>query len=643
MIVLFSLSNDCFAQIVKNAIDENTLMEGFVDINGNWVVMPKYETTSWDEENQIGYIENFSVSQCGVVDKYGKIIVPLEYERIYYRCNYFYVEKNGNKGVVKINGDVLIPCEYSYIWYNEKANYFGVQKNIIGKTLHGAVNENGELIIPCEFEELTPCYTNNNWSIETKNKTKDLFYVKNNEFTGVYNRNGKIIVKCEYPQAFIYNGGISVKNKDGYCGVYDFDGNIIFDIKYSNFLILDFAKYTRINIGGIPNNKDEHSPSGGKWGIVEVATKKILMPCEYDDVKIASEADGLFTMNIGGKMVDKKIVGGKWGLYANGKEIVACQYDEPVKFDNDVATVKIAGEVKMLKNPLKDGSQIQIAEIDGANKKKKAGGPAVSRYPAPNSDVDKNIPVASIKNENTFAFIIANENYPDAPVPYALNDGRMFKEYCVKTLGIPEKNISMHEDATYGNIISAVEKLKNVANAYDGDASVIFYYAGHGFPDEKQNTAYLLPIDGNASDIKTTGYSLAKLYKDLQSLNVKSSIVFLDACFSGAKREDKMLASSRGVAVKVKEEAPQGNMVVFSASQGDETAHQLEDKGHGLFTYYLLKGLQLNGSDVTLGKLTDYVTKQVKRQSVVINDKLQTPTVIPAQTVINTWKTMKMR
>ncbi len=592
----------------------------------------------------MGYIENYKAKQCGVVDKYGKFIVPPVYEYVWFskESNYFQVTKNGKLGIITRNGKVLTSCEYKSIWFSKEYNYFQVEKSIDGKRFYGAVNENGKLIIPCEFDELSGCYLKESWDSETKNKAKNLFIVKKDELSGLY-YNGKKISNCEYTHLCIYKGGISVKNKDGYCGIYDIDGNVIFDIKYSNWIYLDDSKYVKINLGGIPNNNDMHNPTGGKWGMIDVETKKVLVPCEYDGIEIASEADGLFSINIGGKMVDKKITGGKWGLYANGKEIMACQYDEPIAFVNDVATVKMNGEVKMLKNPLKDSSQIQVAEFNNANKKKKTGGPAVSRYPAPNSDVDKNIPIAKINNENTFAFIIANENYPDAPVPYALNDGRMFKEYCVKTLGIPERNISMHEDATYGNIISAVEKLNNVANAYDGEASVIFYYAGHGFPDEKQSTAYLLPIDGNASDIKTTGYSLSKLYKDLQSLNVKTSIVFLDACFSGAKREDKMLASSRGVAIKVKEEVPQGNMIVFSASQGDETAHQLEDKGHGLFTYYLLKALQQNGSDVTLGTLTDYVTKQVKRQSVVINNKKQTPTVIPAQSVVNNWRAMKLR
>jgi uncharacterized caspase-like protein len=126
-------------------------------------------------------------------------------------------------------------------------------------------------------------------------------------------------------------------------------------------------------------------------------------------------------------------------------------------------------------------------------------------------------------------------------------------------------------------------------------------------------------------------------------MNIKSSLVFLDACFSGTQRDDAMLTQSRGVAIKVKQEVPEGKVIVFSASQGDETAHQLEEKGHGLFTYYLLKQLQMSNGESSIGELSDYVTKMVKRQSVVINNKKQTPTISVPSIQGDSWKTMKLK
>lgn len=121
-------------------------------------------------------------------------------------------------------------------------------------------------------------------------------------------------------------------------------------------------------------------------------------------------------------------------------------------------------------------------------------------------------------------------------------------------------------NATLNNIKHEIKWLQDVIAVYKGEAKAIFYYAGHGIPDEQNKSAYLLPIDGYGSDV-TTGYALEDLYKALGSLPSKSVTVFLDACFSGAKRDGDMLASARGVAIKVKQATPVGNIVVFSAAQ----------------------------------------------------------------------------
>ena len=155
------------------------------------------------------------------------------------------------------------------------------------------------------------------------------------------------------------------------------------------------------------------------------------------------------------------------------------------------------------------------------------------------------------------------------------------------------------------------------------------YYAGHGIPDESSRGAYLLPADGYGSNTGT-GFSLADFYATLNGVPAESVTVFLDACFSGTKRESGMMTAARGVAIKVREEAPQGKMVVFTAAQGDETAYQYAEKGHGMFTYFLLKKLQETRGEVTLGELGDYITAEVKKASVVNNSKMQTPAVIPA-------------
>lgn len=259
------------------------------------------------------------------------------------------------------------------------------------------------------------------------------------------------------------------------------------------------------------------------------------------------------------------------------------------------------------------------------------------------SDVDKNIPETFSINETTFAVIIANENYQEeSQVRYAINDGEIFRVYCQKVLGLPEANIHYRKNATLNNILSEIDWISQVAKAYNGEANLIVYYAGHGIPDETNGTAYLLPIDGKGTNLRT-GYSLAELYKTLGELPSQRVIVFMDACFSGTKRGEGMLASARGVAIKSKPEAPKGKMIVFSAAQGDETAYPYEDKQHGLFTYFLLKKLQETKGNITFGELGEYIKQQVSRKSIVTNGKSQTPSVSASTSIEQNWKTLKFK
>ena len=257
--------------------------------------------------------------------------------------------------------------------------------------------------------------------------------------------------------------------------------------------------------------------------------------------------------------------------------------------------------------------------------------------------VDFDIPMSQENNTNTFAVIIGNENYQRvSKVDFALNDSRVFAKYCNRTLGIPEQNIRVYNDATFGDIAAAMNDITEICRAYRGSAKVIFYYAGHGVPDESSRNAYLLPVDASGSQLETC-YALNKIYEQLGALPAESVVALIDACFSGSLRGEGMLASARGIRLKPRENKISGNMVVISAASGDQTALPYPEKNHGLFTYFLLSKLRDSNGDMTLGDMADYLSEEVAKQAIVVNKKPQTPDVKSSPSLGEDWKSIKLK
>lgn len=256
--------------------------------------------------------------------------------------------------------------------------------------------------------------------------------------------------------------------------------------------------------------------------------------------------------------------------------------------------------------------------------------------------VDIRIPATGVKDNRTFALVVGNEHYQGniKGVPYAANDAEIFAKYCKKTLGLPEANVRLITDATMGQLTSAIEELKNKVKATNGEGRIIFYYSGHGKPDDKDRQAYMVPVDASPYSNRTN-YSLSELYRELGEAGAKLVTVFLDACFSGATRNDDMLVAARAMRQVPREETPLGNMVVFSAASDAETAYPIESKSHGIFTYALLDKLQRTEGKVTLGELADHITKTVTEISLDAN-RPQNPKVLVSP-VLPEWREIQLR
>lgn len=295
--------------------------------------------------------------------------------------------------------------------------------------------------------------------------------------------------------------------------------------------------------------------------------------------------------------------------------------------EKDLELAKLQGQLEAMKTNFANTSSV----------------PAAAPQPARIlSDVDQNIPITDTKAENTFVLIIANEDYKFVDkVAFAKNDGSTFKEYCIKTLGVPEKQVWLYEDASYGIINAGISQMVTAMNMFDKPNAIV-YYCGHGIPDEKTGDAYIIPTDGKGTNIATC-YSLNTLYKTLAATKAANVTYFMDACFTGASKSGSMIVAARGVAREPRKDVLSGNTVVFSAASADETAMTYKEKQHGLFTYFLLKKLQETKGNASYEELANYISSKVKKEAFLTNEKPQNPVVATSIAVQNNWKSMKLK
>lgn len=602
-------------------------------------------------------ITNRSTGLRGVLNAYGKTIIPCEYKDIEI-LEYSYPKKyhllfvqnvNGKWGAINVKGEIVIPIIYDEPQSGKPSNLGLVFFRKGDKW--GGFNENGKNVLPFIFNYSAqqPMFTKQNVIVQTMDKTW---------FACDKNGNKKKLNMDSQDELYIYpDDNILIAYTPG-------KGDALFDVASNKYVSGRFYQiklgYQRKFVADVEttngfksfiiNDKGQRISSNeydevhyldygylevkkdNRYGVIDYKDR-IIVPFEYEN----SNDINTLTPNL---FVVRK--NGKAGIVNLNNQIVLDFLYDGIAFDEKTKLIEITKDNKynFLDNKWNLGTSWVNDRLNREIEKYHY------LYSIEKSDVDENIPYNSTKNYDTYVVIIANENYDESnisKVQFANNDGKSFHDYCTNTLGIPLKNIKYIEDATFNQIRYSINWISNIVKVQEKQPNIIFYYSGHGVPDETSRNAFLLPSDGLANDSQS-GYSLDLLYKQLGELHTNKTIVFLDACFSGTTREGKMISmDSKGVAIKSRPVQPKGNMVVLSAAQGDETAYPYKKMKHGMFTYFLLKKLQETKGDASLGDLESYINKQVRQNSVVENGKIQTPTVSVSDKMSLIWKSLKLK
>ncbi len=251
------------------------------------------------------------------------------------------------------------------------------------------------------------------------------------------------------------------------------------------------------------------------------------------------------------------------------------------------------------------------------------------------------IPDAS-PNRNALAISIGIERYRSLPLAaYADNDARRFAEYARRALGVPSDRIylAVNEDATLGELRKVFDPSGWLDRRATEDSDIYVFFSGHGFRNpEIEHQGYLIPYEAEPL-YAGMNYPLEALYEALGRLKARTVTVFIDACFSGFSRgRDFLLGGSRGpMAFDIRTtlegtELRYPHVLVFTAADNLQFGASTEQGQHGLFTYYLLRGLRGEADDtsgdgdrvVTAEELFRYISTRVHRAALDLGHE-QTP------------------
>lgn len=263
----------------------------------------------------------------------------------------------------------------------------------------------------------------------------------------------------------------------------------------------------------------------------------------------------------------------------------------------------------------------------------------IDETPILKSDINE-LPTIKIKqNKNAYAIVIGIENYRQKlpKADFAMQDARLVADYLTKSMGYPEENvvILLNDRAAKSDFEKYFEKW--LGNNVEKDSAVFIYYSGHGAPNTKTGDAYLVPYDGDPSFIDQTGYSLKRMYDALGKLPAKEIIVALDSCFSGAGGRSVLAKGARPLVMNLQSNTVLSkNITVMSASSGEQISSTYDEKGHGLFTYFLLKGIKnedviKQDGSINMDDLYNYIKPQVERIARKQFNNEQTPQLMGAK------------
>jgi hypothetical protein len=243
------------------------------------------------------------------------------------------------------------------------------------------------------------------------------------------------------------------------------------------------------------------------------------------------------------------------------------------------------------------------------------------------------------------ALVIGVSEYPkytDNPIKFAHIDAIRFKEFLESdSAERVEVKALTNEEATRDAIWDAVDSLRREQPIPD---TLFVFFSGHAELDSDTGELYLMPTAGDPKRLSATGLQASEFIKRLKAIGPTNLLIFLDACHTGAAILAKGGPNPRDSApgsldplIANLNKGNSGGVMLFVSAAKDESSWEDEEFHEGLYTRFLIKGLEgeavgVDGqkdSSVRAGELQIFLEREVPNRARALGKAAQHPVVSP--------------
>ena len=239
----------------------------------------------------------------------------------------------------------------------------------------------------------------------------------------------------------------------------------------------------------------------------------------------------------------------------------------------------------------------------------------------------------SNKSTTTYALIVGISHYSSGieSLQYANRDAQAFNDFLLSKAGgsVPKENINLllDEKASSGQVVNALSAIENKCTK---DDLIYFYFSGHGDISGIHENSYLLCANTPAYEYINMALSIRDLNDIANTISAAKGaniVIITDACHSGkltgSENRGPLLAGLLGKATEEKE------IRLVACAANELSAENIDwGEGRGVFSFYLIKGLQgladsNNDGKVAVDEIKSYLVKAISTDPILKRENHQ--------------------